>query len=141
MNPQTFKMQNARPAVPASAILPPEPAPAGDGGCERLLEHCARLASAAHGQLHDCPNELHELSATLAECSLLCETALRAMALQARTERDLRLICAAVCHLTADLCNARRDDWAAPLAATASACAEACRQLPLRHWRRSAAAA
>lgn len=94
--------------------------------CPQLLEACAGRAHAVQGALAAQDRD-RDLAATLAECTLLCRTTRDAIEMRARTERELRLICAAICHLVADLCSERPEDWASPLAALALLCAESCR--------------
>lgn len=100
-------------------------APPAPSSCEQLLAACAEAVDRAAPQAAlDA-----ELSATLAECALLCRTTRDAMRLQARTSRELRLICAAICHLCAEQCAARPEPWAARLAVLCTRCAESCRQV------------
>lgn len=117
-----------RPHTLSSPRLLPSPS------CNELVTACvqaaasARFALAAGRGAHAAP----ELLATLQECELLCRAVADAMAMQARTERDLRLICAAICHLCAEQCTGRNEAWAEPLAALCASCADACRQPPAR---------
>ena len=96
--------------------------------CGQLLEACARSAATARQALAAAASPADaELLATLDETALLCRTTVEAIALQARTERELRLICAAICHLCAEQSSGRHEPWAEPLAALCARCADACR--------------
>lgn len=109
--------------------------------CTQLVSACAQAAASARTALA-AGNGAHaspELLSTLQECALLCQAVVDAMAMEARTERDLRLICAAICHLCAEQCTGRIESWAEPLAALCSSCADACRQPPPRPRRRAGA--
>lgn len=96
-----------------------------DPGCRRQLAACASAADAATTLAGDDP----ELQRTLAELALLCGTTAQALALDARTTRELRLICAALCHLCAEQCSGRAEPWARRLARRCRQCADACRQV------------
>jgi len=111
----------ARRPVPLAFARPELP-------CTQLLEACARITASARSALATDagPADL-DLLATLDEATLLCRATVDAIALQARTERELRLICAAICHLCAEQCSVRAEPWAEPLAALCSRCADACR--------------
>lgn len=117
--------------LPSPRLLPSAP-------CHELVAACGHAAASARRALvgagtHASP----DLLSTLEECELLCRAVVEAMAMQARTERDLRLICAAICHLCAEQCTGRAEAWAEPLAALCTSCADACRQPPPRTRRRA----
>lgn len=97
----------------------------GEDSCTELLGACVGAAEAAAAACGDDP----ELSHTLAELRLLCSATREAIALRARTRRELRLICAAICHLCAEQCSARPEAWAQQLAHACGRCAHACRQV------------
>jgi|SRR5690606_2876495 len=111
-------------AVPAG-ILFHMPAITAGGGCGPLLAECAAAAEAALALVGDD----RELQRTLAELALLCRTTHAALAIGARTSRDLRLICAALCDLCAGQCSGRIEPWARRLAGRCRPCAQACREV------------
>ena len=96
-----------------------------DTACGELLATCADAGERVAALAGDDP----ELQRTAAELALLCRTTEQALAMGARTTRELRLICAALCHLCAEQCGTRSDPWSRRLVRHCRECAHACRQV------------